>query len=86
MSNPTEPDRTGQGGRIHWGEGLVATLLLGLVVFSLYFLVPKLEVYWANFGIAPPSYGRVLILMTRHLTEVTLAGLILVVLSFHRRA
>jgi hypothetical protein len=78
-------DRPDGDSSIHWFEGLVASFLLECLIFSLYFLVPKLAVNWMKLGVRPPPWGRLLISMMSYLEIVVIGGLVLVVLSFRRR-
>ncbi len=81
MSSPPERGRSGQA---RWGLGIATAVVLAVVLAGLAFAVPRLEVFWLDYGIAPPLYGRVLIAMTRNLVGVTLVGLALVALAFRR--
>ena len=85
MASGADGDRSESGARFHWVEGIVALILFAVVVASLALVVPRLQVYWANFGIVPPPYGRALIWMSSNLFGVVLVGVILVGLAFRRR-
>jgi uncharacterized membrane protein len=86
MFDQTESSQVDEGGRNDWFGGIVALLVFSALITSLYFVVPKLQVSWANRGMIPPFYGRLLISMTRNMWLVVLVGFVLVGLSFRRRA
>ena len=85
MSDQAEINRVEEGGRYDWVGGIVALLVFASLVATLYFVIPKLQVYWADRGMIPPFYGRVLISMMRNFVLVILVGFVLVGISFRRR-
>ena len=72
-------------GAIRWASGIFVALTMGLVVFSLGAVVPKLQVAWKAAGVRIPAYLMPLIVLSNNLPWVITGALVLVWLAARRR-